>query len=58
MCVNSPVLSADDAAELKRSNSDLSDIPPQELARLRAGHRHALDVAEQILDGTRDPLSC
>jgi hypothetical protein len=54
--MNLPPLSAEDCEALRRSASDLDDIPQQSRDRIEAGFRHAYRVAEEIRQGVRDPL--
>lgn len=50
-------LSKDDAAALKRSYSDFSDLDERTKARAKAGFQHAYAVAERVVDGRVDPMS-
>jgi|GEM_PF-3674321 len=49
-------LSEQDREALRRQVSDLSDIPPRELARIDAGFAEAYRRAEDIRTGRRNPL--
>ncbi len=51
-----PPLSEEDREALRRSASNLDDIPQQSRDRIQAGFRQAYRVAEEIRQGTRDPL--
>lgn len=42
--------------ELRRTASDLSDIPAVDLARIQRGFAEAYKVADEIRSGVRSPL--
>ena len=50
-------LSHEDLASLKESNRDVSDLDRATVARAHEGFRYAYITAQQVLDGSLDPLS-
>ncbi len=56
-CKRCTGLSVEDQEALRRSVSDLSDIPPERLAAINKGFQEASQRADEIRRGVRNPLS-